>query len=147
MPLPFPEPGLVVSYSYLWDAEHSRGLEEGVKDRPCVVILLTERADTRSVVTVVPVTHAPSADDDAVELPPATKRRLGLDDARSWVVSSVRSIASYGRGPIFARCRAASPTGSITAFSLPLSFVKSPTDLRLPFKRRGWRLFSGRNEA
>ena len=69
-------------------AEHRGGLEEGVKDRPCVVILLAKRADTRIVVTVVPVTHTPRPDDEAVELPPATKRRLGLDDARSWVVVS-----------------------------------------------------------
>jgi hypothetical protein len=36
---------------------------------------------------VLPVTHAPPADPAlAVELPPATKRRLGLDDVRSWVM-------------------------------------------------------------
>ncbi len=40
-------------------------------------------------VTVLPVTHAPPGDRDlAVEIPPATKRRLGLDEARSWVVLS-----------------------------------------------------------
>jgi PHD/YefM family antitoxin component YafN of YafNO toxin-antitoxin module len=36
--LPVPVPGLVIRYSYLWQAEHVRGREEGVKDRPCVVI-------------------------------------------------------------------------------------------------------------
>jgi hypothetical protein len=36
---------------------------------------------------VLPVTHAPPRHpDDAVELPLPVKRRLGLDDARSWVV-------------------------------------------------------------
>jgi len=38
---------------------------------------------------VLPVTHSPPRDDaEAVELPRATKQRLGLDDARSWVVVS-----------------------------------------------------------
>jgi hypothetical protein len=40
-------------------------------------------------VTVVPVTHSvPSDPADAVEIPAATKRRLRLDDARSWVVTT-----------------------------------------------------------
>lgn len=39
------------------------------------------------VVTVVPVTHTPPSDPNlAVEIPPLTKRRLKLDDSRSWVV-------------------------------------------------------------
>ena len=39
--------------------------------------------------TVAPVTHsAPAAAEMAVEIPLATKQRLGLDDARSWVVIS-----------------------------------------------------------
>jgi hypothetical protein len=35
----------------------------------------------------LPITHTPpSRVDDAVEIPPATKRRLGLDSERSWIV-------------------------------------------------------------
>ena len=37
--LPRPVPGLVVRYSYLWLDEHRRGREEGVKDRPCAIVL------------------------------------------------------------------------------------------------------------
>ena len=33
MPIPTPEPGLVISYAYLWDHEAQSGLEEGRKDR------------------------------------------------------------------------------------------------------------------
>ena len=41
------------------------------------------------MVTVAPVTHsAPSVLGQAVEIPLATKQRLGLDEARSWVVVS-----------------------------------------------------------
>src|SRR6266481_1671400 len=39
------------------------------------------------VVTVLPISHPPPADPElAVELPAATKRRLGLDDERSRVI-------------------------------------------------------------
>jgi hypothetical protein len=40
VPLPRPEPGLVLSYSYLWHTEHEEGREEGVKDRPCVIVVV-----------------------------------------------------------------------------------------------------------
>ena len=63
------------------------GREEGVKDRPCVVVLAIERREGQRIVTVAPVTHArPRLSRDAVEFPEATKHRLGLDPARSWIV-------------------------------------------------------------
>ena len=40
MSWPEPFPGLVVRYSYLWEREASQGREEGVKDRPCAVVLV-----------------------------------------------------------------------------------------------------------
>jgi len=84
---PRPAPGLVIRYSYLWKSEHARGQEEGVKDRPCAIILAIAGDAGETVVTVLPITHSPPADPRfAVEVPHATKRRLGLDDARSWVV-------------------------------------------------------------
>ncbi|UEM24856.1 hypothetical protein JL100_034530 (plasmid) [Skermanella mucosa] len=87
MPFPEPVPGLVVRYSYLWQAEQRQGREEGVKDRPCAVVLVTTTAAGESVVTVLPVTHTlPVETSAAVEIPAATKARLGLDSARSWVV-------------------------------------------------------------
>jgi hypothetical protein len=87
--VPFPKPvqGLVIRYSYLWRTEHLRGHEEGVKDRPCAVILVTTAKDGREIITVLPVTHSPpSSDTPAVEIPYETKQRLGLDSERSWVV-------------------------------------------------------------
>jgi mRNA-degrading endonuclease toxin of MazEF toxin-antitoxin module len=87
--VPFPRPvaGLVVRYSFLWRDEAARGLEEGGKDRPCAVILVTQGGDDEPVVTVLPVTHTPPADMAlAVEIPFATKKRLKLDDDRSWIV-------------------------------------------------------------
>lgn len=89
MPFPEPVPGLVIRYSYLWAEEYGSGLEEGVKDRPCAIILVSDGDDGEVIVTVLPVTHAPPFNPEfAVEIPHATKRRLGLDDARSWVVFS-----------------------------------------------------------
>jgi hypothetical protein len=85
--LPHPVPGLVIRYSYLWRAEHLKGREEGVKDRPCAIVLVTEEREGDLIVTVLPVTHSPPADSaSAMEIPAETKRRLGLDSERSWIV-------------------------------------------------------------
>jgi len=89
VPLPVPEPGLVISYAYLWHSEYREGREEGVKDRPCAIILTTQAASGETIVTVLPVTHnAPGEEREAVEIPLAVKRRLRLDEARSWVMVS-----------------------------------------------------------
>lgn len=87
MALPAPVSGLVIRYSYLWLAEHLRGREEGVKDRPCAVILVTRHDNGDEIVTVLPITHAPPQNLAlALEIPSATKARLGLDSESSWVV-------------------------------------------------------------
>ena len=87
MSLPKPVPGLVISYSYLWAREHGQGAEEGRKDRPSAIVAARQVIEGREVVTVVPVTHTPPRDlADAVEIPPALKAHLGLDDERSWIV-------------------------------------------------------------
>ena len=90
MPIPTPEPGLVISYVYVWDHESQGGQEEGRKDRPCVIVLAVERLpDGETLVTVLPTTHRPPRDASAaVEVPRAIKQRLGLDDDRSWIVVS-----------------------------------------------------------
>ncbi len=90
MPIPTPEPGLVISYAYVWDHEARSGRDEGSKDRPCVIALAVERQqDGETLVTVLPVTHRPPEDAAAaVEIPRAVKKHLGLDDERSWVVVS-----------------------------------------------------------
>jgi hypothetical protein len=90
VPLPNPVAGLVIRYSYLWYSEHLEGREEGQKDRPCAIIAVV-RADEsgNSRVLVLPITHSPPAHASlAVEIPATVKRRLHLDEARSWVVLS-----------------------------------------------------------
>ena len=87
MAFPIPVPGLVIRYSYLWASEHARGQEEGLKDRPCAVVLVVADDAGGQIVTVLPVTHAPPAKLLlAVEIPSHVKARLGLDDSRSWVM-------------------------------------------------------------
>ena len=90
MAIPTPEPGLIISYAYVWDHEAQSGQDEGSKDRPCVIALAIERQqDGETLVTVLPVTHRPPKDKAAaVEIPHAVKKHLGLDDDRSWVVVS-----------------------------------------------------------
>jgi hypothetical protein len=90
MPIPTPEPGLVISYAYLWHDEHKAGREEGLKDRPSVIVLTVEReSDDTTIVTVLPVTHsAPQDPRSAIEIPLNVNRHLGLDDARSWIMIS-----------------------------------------------------------
>ena len=80
---------MVIRYSYLWYDEHTKGREEGVKDRPCAIVVAAEPVGGRRTVIVVPVTHTPPPDQDfSIEIPAAVKRRLGLDSERSWVVVS-----------------------------------------------------------
>jgi hypothetical protein len=87
--LPDPHPGLVICYSYLWATEHGSGREEGLKDRPCVIIVARQVMADRTLVTVVPVTHtAPTDQEAAVEIPLQIKARLRLDQLPSWIVLS-----------------------------------------------------------
>jgi hypothetical protein len=80
---------MVIRYAYLWRSEHDLGREEGVKERPCAVLLAVANDAGERKVIVLPITHAPPRKDvPAVEIPSATKRRLGLDDSRSWVILS-----------------------------------------------------------
>lgn len=78
---------MVIRYAYLWRGEQERGLEEGAKHRPCAVLLSVLNEAGERVVVALPVTHTPPRHPtEAVEVPAATKRRLGLDDERSWIV-------------------------------------------------------------
>jgi hypothetical protein len=84
---PEPAPGQLIRYSFLWTREAAEGREEGTKDRPCAIIVVVQRKGRRPLVRVLPVTHAPPTDPaGALEIPLATKRRLGLDSERSWIM-------------------------------------------------------------
>ena len=85
-----PKVGFVFRYSYLWSRLQSEGREEGDKDRPCLVLaIVAVEADGSKIVRVLPITHSPPSDPGtAIEIPAAVKRRLRLNDERSWIVLS-----------------------------------------------------------
>ena len=74
---PEPQPGLVIPYAYLWHQEHRAGREEGVKDRPCVIVVAVEAGSSGPTrVRVAAVMHRPPDDlSVALELPAAVKRQ------------------------------------------------------------------------
>lgn len=60
--------GLVIRYAYLWRDDYPNGMEEGVKDRSCAVILVTTNENGEQPVTLLPVSHMPSSNTEpAVE--------------------------------------------------------------------------------
>lgn len=129
MAFPVPVPGLVIRYSYLWASEHARGQEEGVKDRPCAVVLTTADEAGDQVVTVLPISHTPPSNPLlAVEVPAAVKRRLKLDHERSWVVLAEANRFTWP-GPDLRPLRPGEAQ-SVTYGSLPYSLFE---DIRLKF--------------
>ncbi len=88
MAIPNPEPGLVISYAYVWHREHQAGQIEGRKNRPSVIVLaVTREGEDPTSVVVLPITHSPPDDPaSAVEIPAAVKYHLGLSSERCWVI-------------------------------------------------------------
>ena len=96
MALPEPHPGMVIRYAYLWRSESDEGRDEGVKERPCAVVLAVKRSGDETKVVVAPITHAhPVAPNSAIEIPAQTKSRLGLDEARSWIVTDEVNVFTW----------------------------------------------------
>ena len=54
----------------------------------CAIVMVVQESEGKApVVTVIPITHSPHPNPDAaMEIPPAIKRYLGLDDQPSWIV-------------------------------------------------------------
>ncbi|MGQ0558577.1 MAG: hypothetical protein ACT4OE_03180 [Sphingosinicella sp.] len=84
-----PRVGQLIRYAYLWHDEHRRGLTEGSKDRPCAVVIAAITQSGDRIFYVAPVTsRTPGEDALAVEIPAATRQRLGLDAAPCWIVTA-----------------------------------------------------------
>jgi hypothetical protein len=119
---PTPRPGLVIRYSYLWKREADAGREEGVKDRPCAVVLAIEAAEGHSRVIVLPITHSPPRPpDEGIELPQPTKQRLRLDHERSWVVVSEANHFTWP-GPDLRVLPGQEPASAAYGFLPPMVF-------------------------
>ena len=97
MKKPEPAPGLVIRYDYLWRDEHRKGREDGAKDRPCAVIVAYDADDSGNrFVILAAITHSPPrAAAEAIEIPAKVKSHLGLDDRRSWIVTTEINRASW----------------------------------------------------
>jgi len=94
-----------------------------VKDRPCAIVLAALEDEGWLMVTVVPVTHSPpGADVAAVEIPPETERRLGLDVERSWIVVSEANTFAWP-GPDL-RPRAPDRPETVAFGLLPANFFR-----------------------
>jgi hypothetical protein len=80
---------LLIRHAYLWWNEARKGREEGAKDRPCVIVHLrkNEHPETETFIARSPHTP-PAAPEKAIEIPVGTKRRLGLDQELSWVITT-----------------------------------------------------------
>lgn len=129
MEIPKPVPGLVIRYSYLWASEHDGGQEEGSKDRPVAIVLAAETSEEagETRVVVVPITHSePVSGQHGLEIPMATKRRLGLDDERSWVVLDEVNVF-FWPGPDVRPVPGKAPA-TIAYGLLPASFTRSIRD-------------------
>jgi hypothetical protein len=82
-----PKPGFVIRYLYDWSLPGEVAPPSAEKNRPAVIVLAVMKGAGRILVRVAPITHRPPDDMAcAMEIPPLTKTRLGLDGARSWVI-------------------------------------------------------------
>lgn len=112
--------GALIRYAYLWADDAARGQEEGVKDRPCAVVITATDEEGARLLYVMPVTHSqPGASDLAVELPPATKQRLGLDTERSWIVTREYNSFTWP-GPDIRP----DPSGEVIIGTLPATLIE-----------------------
>lgn len=84
-----PEIGLVIRHAYLWWNEARAGREEGLKDRPCVIVHTRENEYQEFETYIAPVTHTPPIDPErAMEIPLPTKKRLRFDAEKSWIITT-----------------------------------------------------------
>jgi hypothetical protein len=98
MPLPVPEPGLVIRYDYLWSREAAAGRDQG-KDRPACLVAASDAIATPRFIVILPITHTPPDKDTiGLEIPPKVRQALGLDDAPSWVIISDHNIDEWPNG-------------------------------------------------
>lgn len=144
MAFPEPESGLVISYSYLWRHESEAGQEEGVKNRPCAILLVVNRQDETKRVTVVPITHTlPHDPTVAIEIPPKVKQHLGMDSERSWIILDDFNEFTW---PGFDLYPIAEKPGRYDYGFLPPNFLKKIIGRALELKREGRVLSSQRDE-
>lgn len=69
MALDPPLPGQVIRYAYLWWNDARVGREDGVKDRPCGIVLTRQTDQGNTMVYVLPIMHTPPlSQEDGMEI-------------------------------------------------------------------------------
>ena len=145
MSLPTPKPGLVIRYSYLWARERDEGREEGVKDRPCAVLLAIRNDEGDLRVVALPITHSPPSDPSyAIEIPAPTKRRLGLDEERSWIVLTEGNAFAWP-GPDLRFAPGGGPESVALGF-LPAPMIRTMRNRFLALHKRNKSQFVARDQ-
>lgn len=67
-----------------------------MKRRPCAIIVAVADTEGRTEVVVAPITHLePVLPAEGIEMPPPVKRHLGLDDQRSWVITTDLNVFEW----------------------------------------------------
>jgi hypothetical protein len=128
-----PAVGDVIRYAYLWSHERRAGREDANKDRPAAVVAVIRRDDSRDEVAVFPITSAPPAMAGAgVEIPPRTRRRLGLQDEPCWIIVTEVNVFAWP-GPDL---RAADSSDSVIHGALPDRLMQQVRDAFATWRRR-----------
>lgn len=118
MPLPQPQPGLVIHYEYLWREEREAGREGGSKGRPCAIVLASTTQEGKTEVVVAPITHVqPRAPTEGILIPARVKRHLGLDDQSSWIILTDLNAFTWPGVDLYPV--PSSPTGSFSYGFIP----------------------------
>lgn len=87
MPIPDPEPGMIVRYDYLWRREDAAGRDHG-KTRPTCIVVAEVNSQPNEVL-LLPITHSPPLRaSTGIVIPQSVKRLIGLDEEPSWVIVS-----------------------------------------------------------
>lgn len=91
-----PKPTDVIAYAYLWHREAREGREEGIKDRPVVVVVALEKRPHGTQLLVVPITtREPRREDAAIEMPTRVRQHLGLDREPCWIVTDEYNLFTW----------------------------------------------------
>ena len=121
-----PRVGDVIRYVYLWSHEHDAGREDGSKDRPVTVLAVAVTNEGRGDVFVFPITStSPTEPGAGLEIPAATRARLGLQAEPCWVLVSEANRFSWP-GPDVRPIGSAE--GSFIYGTLPESFMRRVKD-------------------
>ena len=93
-----PKPGMVIRYDYLWADDATAGKDAG-KDRPTCLVAASDATANPRFVVLLPITHTPPTGATVgVEIPQDVKKKIGMDDAPSWIIVSEHNVDLWPNG-------------------------------------------------